>query len=219
MDNIELLKCYSETRSVAIRNRIVEQNLGLVRKVAHRISVTRGIDFDEIFQQGCIGLLKAVERFQHSQGCTLSSFAVPYINGEILHYLRDKTDLVKTPRQDKEDYCSVNLTMRRMAELGAPITLHDALKACGISNERWNEILITTKRQQFKELDENIATYEPTLETGGIAALSSNQYLALKFKFLENWDDRKISARLGIPESEVNCLIVSGIEKLEQLHG
>lgn len=219
MKNIELLKEYTQTRNIRIRNQIAMQNIGLVRKVAHRISKAKGESFDDLCQEGVKGLLKAIERFKPESGCTLSSFAVPYIQGEILHYLRDKAELIKSPRQDREDYNAVQLTLRNMERLGMPITLDQALEACGIGRQRWQDILISTSRKPLKEVEENIAAWEPEPRLSLSAELSYPQFLALRLRYLSEWDVNRIAVRMGISEDEVNKLIASGVAKIEKLYG
>lgn len=90
MDNPELLSLYHKTPSVELRNRIVDENLGLARKAAHRFAKTSKLDYEELVQIGALGLIKAIERFNPLTGNKLSSFAMPYIRGEMLRYQRDK---------------------------------------------------------------------------------------------------------------------------------
>ena len=96
---LELLRQYKQTGSARIRNRLVEMNLGLVRKEAHRWKNQCQESFEDLQQIGCIGLIQAIERFDISRGIAFSSFAMPYIRGEIQHYLRDKSPTVRIPRK------------------------------------------------------------------------------------------------------------------------
>lgn len=84
----------------AARDRLVEHNLGLVRSVVHRFS-DRGVEGDDLFQIGAIGLLKAIDRFDASFGVRFSTYAVPMIMGEIRRYLRDD-GMIKVGRTIRE---------------------------------------------------------------------------------------------------------------------
>jgi RNA polymerase sigma-B factor len=95
---LELLMAYRQNPSVHLRNRVVNLNLGLVRKVAHRLAAQSPMPFEDLEQVGYLGLITAVERFDPAQGYAFSSFAVPYIRGEILHFLRDRASSVRIPR-------------------------------------------------------------------------------------------------------------------------
>ncbi len=96
---MELLMAYRQNPSVQLRNRLVKLNLGLVRKVAHRLAHQCAEPYEDLEQCGYMGLITAIERFDPSQGYAFSSFAVPYIRGEILHFLRDRANTVRIPRR------------------------------------------------------------------------------------------------------------------------
>ena len=70
------------------RNALVEANLGLVKYVVKRFA-NRGADYDDLYQCGCMGLLKAIDRFDPSYPVQFSTYAVPVVMGEIRRYLRD----------------------------------------------------------------------------------------------------------------------------------
>ncbi len=82
------------------RDRLISENLGLVHSCAGRFR-GRGIEYDDLFQTGCIGLIKAAERFRPSLGYKFSTYAVPVILGEIKREFRD-TGAVKVSRGLKE---------------------------------------------------------------------------------------------------------------------
>lgn len=70
------------------RNEIVEKNLGLVHSCANRFR-GRGVEYDDLFQAGCLGLIKAADNFDESRGFSFSTYAVPVILGEIKRIFRD----------------------------------------------------------------------------------------------------------------------------------
>lgn len=84
----------------AAKERILENNLNLVRSIVHRFS-NRGYEWDDLFQIGSIGLLKAIERFDLSFSVKFSTYAVPMIIGEIRRFIRDDNP-VKVSRPLKE---------------------------------------------------------------------------------------------------------------------
>jgi RNA polymerase sigma-B factor len=97
--SLQLCKDYQQCRSIEIRNRIVLLNIGCVRQEAHRWAGRSTESYEDLFQVGSLGLIRAIERFDLSQGYALSSFAIPYIQGEIRHYLRDRQNLIRIPRR------------------------------------------------------------------------------------------------------------------------
>ena len=82
------------------RNRMISDNLGLVHSIVRRFE-HRGCDREELFQTGCIGLIKAIEKFDLSLQLAFSTYAVPMIMGEIRRFLRDD-GMVKVSRTLKE---------------------------------------------------------------------------------------------------------------------
>ena len=97
--NDELLRRISEGDESA-REEIIEQNIGLVRSIVKRF-LGRGHEAEDLFQIGCIGLIKAVNKFDRSYGVTFSTYAVPMIIGEIRRFLRDD-GMIKVSRTVKE---------------------------------------------------------------------------------------------------------------------
>lgn len=85
----------------AARDKLVSDNLGLVHTVIRRFE-NRGHDREELFQIGCIGLMKAIDKFDLTLGLAFSTYAVPMIMGEIRRFLRDD-GMVKVSRSLKEN--------------------------------------------------------------------------------------------------------------------
>ena len=84
------------------RNERIRDYLSLVHPIAKRYSYKSGCDCDDLIQVGCLGLIQASQRFSQIQADSFSVFAKLHIRGAILHYLRDKTSLVRLPRQVEE---------------------------------------------------------------------------------------------------------------------
>lgn len=70
------------------RDEMIESNIGLVHSCAHKFS-GKGVEYDDLFQAGCIGLIKAVDNFNEELGFSFSTYAVPVILGEIKRLFRD----------------------------------------------------------------------------------------------------------------------------------
>ncbi|MDE5985161.1 MAG: sigma-70 family RNA polymerase sigma factor [Eubacterium sp.] len=82
------------------REEMISQNIGLVHSIANRFR-GRGADYDDLFQSGCVGLIKAVDNFDASKGFAFSTYAVPVIMGEIKRIFRDG-GAIKVSRSLKE---------------------------------------------------------------------------------------------------------------------
>ena len=85
---------------VTDRDKMIEDNIGLVHSIANRFK-GRSVDYDDLFQSGCVGLIKAVDNFDESRGIAFSTYAVPVIMGDIKRIFRDG-GAVKVSRSLKE---------------------------------------------------------------------------------------------------------------------
>ena len=94
----KIIEAQSGNRDVL--NSLVLENKGLIINIARRFE-NRGYDFDDLYQIGAIGFIKAVQKFDFSYNVVLSTFAVTYIIGEIKRFLRDNGP-IKISRQIKE---------------------------------------------------------------------------------------------------------------------
>ncbi len=115
----------------AERNTLVEQNIGLVHSCANKFR-GRGAEYDDLFQAGCIGLIKAAENFDADRGFSFSTYAVPVILGEIKRLFRDG-GTVKVGRALKE---KARAAMREKelltVELGQEPTITELADRLGI---------------------------------------------------------------------------------------
>ncbi len=100
MDTMELLK-KARAGDREARNQLVEENVGLVWNIVKRFS-GRGYETEDIFQIGCIGLIKAIDHFDMSFQVKFSTYAVPMITGQIKRFLRDD-GMIKVSRTLKEN--------------------------------------------------------------------------------------------------------------------
>lgn len=100
MDRTEELIRRSQDGDKAARETLIEENLGLIHHVVKRF-LGRGVEAEDLFQIGAVGLVKAVDRFDLSFGVRFSTYAVPMIAGEIKRFLRDDS-MIKVSRSLKE---------------------------------------------------------------------------------------------------------------------
>lgn len=121
--NEELLQLVAQGDQAA-QTRLVEQNVGLVRSVVKRF-LNRGHEAEDLFQIGCIGLMKAVQKFDCSFGVKFSTYAVPMIMGEIKRFIRDD-GMIKVSRSLKETAAkAVALKEKLTAEQGVEPSLRE----------------------------------------------------------------------------------------------
>lgn len=114
------------------KERILENNLNLVRSIVHRFT-NRGYEWDDLFQIGCIGLIKAIERFDINFSVKFSTYAVPMIIGEIRRYIRDDNP-VKVSRPVKELAHRVHRAQEKLqGTLGREPTIGEVAKELSLT--------------------------------------------------------------------------------------
>lgn len=98
-DNIKYIKLAQENNEEAMES-LIKNNSGLIWNIVRRF-IGRGYETEDLYQIGCIGLIKAIKRFDVNLDVQLSTYAVPYIMGEIKRFIRDD-GIIKVSRQTKE---------------------------------------------------------------------------------------------------------------------
>src|SRR3954447_3249001 len=97
----DLLRRYHEGGDVRARQTLIERHIGFVRRLAQRYA-RRGEQLEDLTQVGCVGLIKAIDRFDGGYGATLTTYAAPNILGEIKRHFRDRGWSVRVPREIQE---------------------------------------------------------------------------------------------------------------------
>lgn len=144
--NDELLALVEQGDRTA-KEQIIENNVGLVRSVVKRF-LGRGHESEDLFQIGCIGLIKAVDRFDRSVGVTFSTYAVPMIIGEIKRFIRDD-GIIKVSRVYKDISAkAAGVRERLMFETGDEPTVGAIAAELGISAEELSSALEAVMRPE-----------------------------------------------------------------------
>ena len=213
---------------IACRNKVAEENKKLVHKIVHRMAVRCTEPYEDLYQLGFIGLLKAVERFNPCLGNAFSSFAVPYIQGEIQHYLRDSAPRLKT-RPTLEKLGKVRRLKKQFAALNRPIEEQTIASKLGISEIEWQTIQSIATRKLTISWEE--LPYEPNIEESSqnnseeiisglyqaMAKLDSRQRYALAQHYFLDKQMEAIAKALHISLSSTDSLIQSALAILNSL--
>lgn len=239
---MELLISYHQNRSVEIRNQLVRLNAGLVRKIAHRVSHQCPEPYEDLEQIGYLGLIRAIERFDPTQGCAFSSFAVPYIRGEMLHFLRDKGSAVRIPRRWQELQREGQKVREELtANLGySPSDLEIAFKL-GVSLDEWQESQLASQNCTPLSLDATVGqqvdvpvtlgdtlldVHYQTLQNaeeerqqlqGALSQLEEKTREVIEFVFLNDIPRKEVAKQIGVSPMTVTRRIQKGISQLVSL--
>ena len=192
------------------------ENLGLVRAVVARFS---GRDSEELFQIGCMGLLKAVRRFDFTYGVAFSTYAVPLILGEIRQFLR-RDGALHVSRGVKEDALRIRRTEAVLEqELLRPPTVSEISVATGLSVEAVVAALGSTAVCSIHELGET-ATEPDFTETldlkRAIGLLSPRERQVVGLRMFRDCTQAETAAVLGISQTQVSRIERGAIKQLQK---
>lgn len=140
------------------RDELISGNLRLVLSVIQRF-VNRGENLDDLFQVGCIGLIKSIDNFDVDQGVRFSTYAVPMIIGEIRRYLRDNNSVRVSRSMRDTAYHAMQAKERLINELQRDPTIEEIAKELDLPKE--------TVVLAMESIVEPVSLYEPVYSDGG----------------------------------------------------
>ena len=204
------------------RSRVIEQFLPLAKAVAHQ-HAHGDVAFDDIFQVACFALIKAVDRYDPSQGTAFSSFAVPTMVGEIKRYYRDRTWSVRPPRGLQELVQRVDREIERLrtADGRAP-SVGELAERLGISDEDVLEALEARPARSATSLDVPVVEHgdgSATLGdmTGtvdpGFDHAESRADLDDLLRFQEGRTQQEIGDEIGVSQMQVSRILRAALAR------
>jgi len=204
------------TETKEMRNGIVESNLGLVHSCANKFR-GRGVEYDDLFQAGCLGLIKAADNFDPDRGFSFSTYAVPVILGEIKRIFRDG-GTVKIGRTLKEKSRKVLAAKEEITVvLGREPTVSELAERIGLDAAETAMLLNASLPVQSLTVGEDgecqldIPVDSPENEVSDILALrqvmdslEEKDRLMLKFRYFQNMTQSETAKRLGMTQVQVS---------------
>lgn len=233
-EKIELLKKIRENDDKKARQQLIEGNLRLVLSVVQRFS-NRGENPDDLFQVGCIGLIKAIDNFDTSHDVRFSTYAVPMIIGEIRRYLRDYNSIRVSRSLKDTAYHAMQIKERIQNELGRDATIEEIAKEMEI--EPVNVIIA------LEAIVEPISLYEPVYSDGGdtiyvmdqvgssesdedwlyeiaikeaINNLGDREKQILNLRFMQGKTQMEVAKEVGISQAQVSRLEKGALKKVKE---
>ncbi len=230
---------YKQKPSIKLRNDLVRLNAGLVRKIAHRVSHQCAEPYEDLEQIGYLGLIRAIERFDPSQGCAFSSFAVPYIRGEMLHFLRDRGSTVKIPRRWQDlQKASQKLQADLLRRYGRQPSDYEMAEALCISVKEWRQVKMANKNRMPLSLDATVCHQTDSTITLGdtlpdmhyqllqsleedrqqvqraLSQLEDKTRSAIEFVFFKGLSRKEVAERIGVSPMTVTRRIQRGVDQM-----
>ncbi|GGW93693.1 RNA polymerase sigma factor SigF [Streptomyces chartreusis] len=220
-----------------VRNTLIEMNLSLVRYAASRFRA-RGDSMEDVVQVGTIGLIKAIDRFEVSREVEFTTFAVPYIVGEIKRFFRDTSWAVHVPRRLQEARAELaKATEELSSRLGRMPTTRELSELMSLSEEEVIEARKASNGYQSASLDaavtgdaENgesvladlLGEEDPSLELVEdfhslaplIAGLDDRERRIIHLRFVEERTQAQIAEQIGVSQMHVSRLISRILKQL-----
>lgn len=222
METLELIKKAHQGDKEA-RDRIVSENTGLVWSIVRRFK-GRGYELEDLFQIGCIGILKAIDKFDLSYEVKFSTYAVALISGEIKRFLRDD-GMVKVSRSLKENGWKIKLASDRLSqEFGREATIDEIAMATELTTEDivlameanvevesiyktvyqndGNEIYLVDKLPEEK--DENEKMLNHMLLKQLLNELNENEKQLIQLRYFKEMTQMQVAKIMGISQVQVS---------------
>lgn len=231
-EKMELLTLVKQGDFTA-RDKLVNGNLRLVLSVIQRFT-NRGENLDDLFQIGCIGLIKAIDNFDMSQPVRFSTYAVPMIQGEIRRYLRDFSS-VRVSRSLKDiAYKAMQVKERLTNEQLKEPTIDDIAKEMGMEKQK---VVLA-----LEAIVDPVSLYEPVYSDGGdtiyvmdqigdkntdeswlgeivlkeaIKSLNSREKTILNLRFFTGKTQVEVANEIGISQAQVSRLEKGALTKIK----
>ena len=216
------------------RQSMIEGNLRLVLSVVQRFS-QRGENMDDLFQVGCIGLIKAIDNFDPAQQVRFSTYGVPMIIGEIRRFLRDNNALRVSRSLRDTAYRAMQSREELEKQLGREPTVDEIAQKTGLSRREVSAALESVVEPLSLEepvyADGGDAVYvidqvrDPDGEDSWISGLQFRQTVAgltprekriMELRYLKGKTQMEVAREIGISQAQVSRLEKAALEQFHQ---
>jgi RNA polymerase sigma-B factor len=232
-----LLIRYHSSGDLHAREELVKRFLPLARELALRYKYANE-PFEDLLQVACLGLIKAVDRYEPERETKFASYAAPTILGELKRHFRDKSWALRVPRGVQERAVAVNRETETLSKyLGRSPTVREVAEALGLSVEEVLEASEAAASYETASLDAPVAregdesallvdlvgeddsAYELVENRDAIAAtwraLPEIERKVVHLRFIDDLTQREIGERIGYSQMHVSRLLRRAIKRLE----
>jgi RNA polymerase sporulation-specific sigma factor len=192
----------------------VNSNIGLVKSIAKRFC-GRGTEFEDLVQIGCIGLIKAGEKFDENLGYKFSTYAVPVIMGEIKKHIRDN-NYIKISRKIKENLLKINYTRDTFIKKnGKEPQIEEISNETGLSVEEINEcmesnFIVSSFDNVLGDMlfddDKEEEVLDKIFLSDIISRLDKRSREIMCLRYFENKTQQEISEVIGVSQVQISRL-------------
>lgn len=236
------LSVYSDSRDPSLRDAIIQASLPLVKRIAYGLARRSTDPVEDLIQVGSIGLIKAVDQFKPDAGAKFQTYATHLITGEIRHYLRDKTAMIRAPRELQELSFRINRLVQALtARLGREPTDTEIAHELEIPVSRVNEADEVDRRRTLISLDQALSndagSEQSLIDTLIDGRYQSNQLAkedrfmlaeaikqlrdglreVVQLTFYEDLSQTEVARQLGISQMQVSRRLRSATAELYKI--
>ena len=232
---MEALLHRAKEGDLSARERLIEGNLRLVLSVIQRFA-GRGENPDDLFQVGCIGLIKAIENFDPGKQVRFSTYGVPMIAGEVRRYLRDNS-AIRVSRSIRDvAYRVLQCKELKTAELGREPSLEEIAKELGLAEEEVSQALdavcapVSLYESVYDQGGDPLTVMDQVRDTknteegwmehialgNAFRTLGSREKEILSLRFYDGKTQMEVAKHLGISQAQVSRLEKGAIGELRK---
>lgn len=231
-EKIRLLKL-SKSGDKQARENLINGNLRLVLSVIQKFA-GRGETFDDLFQVGCIGLIKSIDNFDISQNVKFSTYAVPMIIGEVRRHLRDNNSVRVSRSLRDMAYKAMQMKERLLNDKNREPTIEEIATEMGVNKESvvlaleaviepisLNEPAFSDNNDtvyvmdQVGNNDSELNWIEELFIKQVIKTLNDKERNILKWRFLKGKTQTEVAVEMGISQAQVSRLEKSAMKKIK----
>lgn len=238
----KLLLEYNKTKDKALRDKIVESTISLVKKISYGLARRSSDPVEDLVQVGSIGLVKAIEQFDPNAGAKFHTYATHLITGEIRHYLRDKTSMIRAPRELQElSFRISRLVQDLINELGREPTDAEVAETLQLPSDKVSEAFEVDRRRTLISLDQTLAfdgtseqflidsledsNHQLKLSTNedkimlntAIKQLKDNLREVIEMTYYKDLSQTEVARRLGISQMQVSRRLRTATAELQRI--
>jgi RNA polymerase sigma-B factor len=218
----------------AARDEVAARMLPLARSLARRYA-NKGEPLDDLEQVACVGLIKAIDRFDLSRDVRFATYAVPTIAGELKRHFRDRGWMMRVPRDVQELSGRISIVRERLVgDLARSPTVAELATATATDEERVLEALAAAEAYRTLSLDQPFQDGTGPLEAlgdddlgferaearamlaDGLHELAPREREIVRLRFFEGLTQREIAEHIGISQMHVSRLIRRTVQQLRE---
>jgi RNA polymerase sigma-B factor len=224
-----------------LRDQIMVKYKSMVEYIARKLAFNRE-DLDDLIQVGSIALLKSLERFDPSKDIDFATFATPNIIGEIKHYFRDKSNIVKIPRKLQEMQSRIKREVTDLQSQGLSLSIPQIAEKLNLKEEDILEAMEASYTSQVVSLDaptytqslteqDSESSIADTLKVEGLdhdvitkmtlkeslAQLPDRERKIIQMRFYSGLSQSEIADRTGLSQMHISRLLQQSLASLKKI--